>query len=284
MDSKAMLLSIVMAGFAVFFVVSSVSSIEEQAIHRFGPDVTVMVAKEDIREMDTIVETMLEPRIVPGNFVEPSAIRFSGKVNEGSEVFQESVKRLLGNVAVVPIKKGEQIAMNKISETSLRTGLAPQITPGKRAISIGIDEVSSVAKLLKPGDRVDVITVIDAGGAQGSRENKVAKTVLQDVVILAVGRNITNNLARRVDMDSQSGKSRVRSLTEYDGYSSVTVEVDPAQAQLLAAIMAGSGTRVLLTLRNNDDTDRTSVGYSRAQDALSEGRLPAASPSAGGKQ
>lgn len=159
-----------MAGFAVFFVVSSVSSIEEQAIHRFGPDVTVMVAKEDIREMDTIVETMLEPRIVPGNFVEPSAIRFSGKVNEGSEVFQESVKRLLGNVAVVPIKKGEQIAMNKISETSLRTGLAPQITPGKRAISIGIDEVSSVAKLLKPGDRVDVITVIDAGGAQGSRE------------------------------------------------------------------------------------------------------------------
>jgi pilus assembly protein CpaB len=284
MNSKAMLLSIIMAGIAVFFVVSSVSSIEEQAIHRFGPDVTVMVAKEDIKEMETLVESMLEPRVVPGNFVEPSAVRFSGKVTEGSDVFQESVKRLLGSVAVVSIKKGEQIAMNKISEASLRTGLAPQITPGKRAIAIGIDEVSSVAKLLKPGDRVDVISVIDGAAGPGGRESKVAKTLLQDVVILAVGRNITNNLARRVDLDNQTGKARVRSLTEYDGYSSVTVEVDPSQAQLLAAIMSGSGNRLLLTLRNNDDTDRTSIGVSRPQDALNEGRLPAATPSTGVKQ
>lgn len=284
MNSKAMLLSIVMAGIAVFFVVSSVSSIEEQAIHKFGPDVTVMVAKEDIKEMETIVESMLEPRIVPGNFVEPSAVRFSGTVKEESEVFQESVKRLMGSVAVVSIKKGEQIAMNKISETSLRTGLAPQITPGKRAIAIGIDEVSSVAKLLKPGDRVDVISVIDGGTGVGGRDSKVAKTLFQDVVILAVGRNITNNLARRVDMDAQTGKQRIRSLTEYDGYSSVTVEVDPTQAQLLAAIMAGSGNRILLTLRNNDDTDRSSIGVSRSQDALNDGRFPAASPSTGVKQ
>lgn len=284
MNSKAMFLSIIMAGVAVFFVVSSVTSIEEQAINRFGPDVTVMVAKEDIREMETLIEGMLEPKIVPANFVEPSAVKFSGKVVEGSDVFQDSVKRLIGNVAVVSIKKGEQITTNKISDVSLRTGLAPQITPGKRAIAIGIDEVSSVSRLLKPGDRVDIISVIDAGVGASGRESKVAKTLFQDVVVLAVGRNITNNLARRVDYDSQSGRTRMRSLTEYDGYSSVTLEVDPNQAQLLAAITSGAGNRILLTLRNNDDTDRAQTGFSRTQDALMDGRLPAATPSSGVRQ
>ena len=276
MNSKAMGLSLVMAGVAVFFVMSSVTSIEEQANKKFGDEITVLVAKDDIPEMANIVESMLETKVVPKNFVEPTAIRFNTLVKDDSVEFQSEVKRIIGNVAIVAIKKGEQLALNKISEASVRTGLAPQVTPGKRAISISIDETSSVAKLVKPGDRVDLIAVIDAGSSSGGRDNKVAKTFLQDVVILAVGRNITNNIARRVDFDPQSGRSKVRSLTEFDGYSSVTIEVEPLQAQMIAAITTGSGNRLILTLRNNDDTTPTALSGSRATDALSDGRAPAA--------
>jgi pilus assembly protein CpaB len=99
-------------------------------------------------------------------------------------------------------------------------------------MSVLVDEISSVSKLLKPGDRVDLISVIDVGSNAGGRENKIAKTLLQDVVILAVGRNVTNNLARKVDFDPQNGKTRVKSLVDFDGYSSITIEVDPNQAQL----------------------------------------------------
>jgi pilus assembly protein CpaB len=276
MNSKAMGLSLVMAGVAVFFVMSSVTSIEEQANKKFGDEITVLVAKDDIPEMANIVESMLETKVVPKNFVEPTAIRFNTLVKDDSVEFQTEVKRIIGNVAIVAIKKGEQLALNKISEASVRTGLAPQVTPGKRAISISIDETSSVAKLVKPGDRVDLIAVIDAGSNPGGRDNKVAKTFLQDVVILAVGRNITNNIARRVDFDPQTGRSKVRSLTEFDGYSSVTIEVEPLQAQMIAAITTGSGNRIILTLRNNDDTTPTALSGSRATDALSDGRAPAA--------
>ncbi len=276
MNSKAMGLSLVMAGVAVFFVMSSVTSIEEQANKKFGDEITVLVAKDDIPEMANIVESMLETKVVPKNFVEPTAIRFNTLVKDDSVEFQSEVKRIIGNVAIVAIKKGEQLALNKISEASVRTGLAPQVTPGKRAISISIDETSSVAKLVKPGDRVDLIAVIDAGSSSGGRDNKVAKTFLQDVVILAVGRNITNNIARRVDFDPQTGRSKVRSLTEFDGYSSVTIEVEPLQAQMIAAITTGSGNRLILTLRNNDDTTPTALSGSRATDALSDGRAPAA--------
>ena len=282
MNSKTMGLSVIMAGFAVFFVLTSVQSIEDSAKTRFGTEITVLVAREDIKEMETLVESMVEPKVVPTNFVEPSAIRFNKKVKEDEADFQEEVKKLIGNVALVSIKKGEQLAWNKITEASIKTGLAPQVAPGKRAMSVLVDEISSVSKLLKPGDRVDLISVIDVGSSAGGRENKIAKTLLQDVVILAVGRNVTNNLARKVDFDPQNGRTRVKSLVDFDGYSSITIEVDPNQAQLLAAIMAGNGNRLMFTLRNNDDVDRTALAPARATDALNEGvRLPASTPTGG---
>jgi pilus assembly protein CpaB len=282
MNSKSMLLSVVMAGLAVFFVLTSVQSIEDNAKNKFGEEITVLVAREDIKEMSNIVENMIEPKAVPKKFVEPTAIRFNKMVKEDEADFQEEVKRLMGNVALVSIKKGEQLAWNKIAEASMKTGLAPQIAPGKRAMSILVDEVTSVAKLLKPGDRVDLISVIDLGSSAGGRDNKIAKTLLQDVIVLAVGRSVANNLARKVDYDPQTGKTKVRPLSDFDGYSSVTLELDPSQAQMLAAIMAGSGNKLMFTLRNNDDADRTALAPVRATDALNEGaRIPAATPSGG---
>lgn len=275
MNSRAMTLSLFMAGVAVFFVMSSVTSIEEEAKKKFGDDVTVLVAKGDIKEMDTILDGMIEPRVVPKRFVEPSAIAFNTLVKEDSQDYAIETKRIVGNVAIVPIKKGEQLSLNKITEPSMRTGLAPQVSPGKRAISVNVDETSGVSKLIKPGDRVDVIAVVDPGASATGREAKIAKTILQDVVVLAVGRNITNNLARKIELDAISGKARVKSLTEYDGFSSVTVEVDPNQAQLLAVLGASTGTKLVFSLRNNDDNDRTNLPGVRALDVLSDGyRVP----------
>lgn len=276
MNNKAMTLSLVMAAIAVYFVTASVNSIEEDAKKKFGDEITVLVAKSDIKEMDTILDGMIEPRSVPRRFVEPSAVAFNTLVKEDSKDYAMEVKRIIGNVAIVPIKKGEQLSLNKITEPNMRTGLAPQVSPGKRAISIAANEIESVAKLVKPGDRIDIIAVIDAGNGAGGRENKIAKTILQDVVILAVGRNITNNIARKIEVDGSNGKTHVKSLSEYDGFSSITIEVDPAQAQLIAAIESSAANRLILALRNNDDTDRTNLQSARISDALgSEVRMPA---------
>jgi hypothetical protein len=102
------------------------------------------------------------------------------------------------------------------------------------------------------------------------------------VVILAVGRNITNNIARKINIDATSGRASVKSLADYDGYSSVTIEVDPAQAQMVAAISVGGANKMILTLRNNDDTDRTNLMAVRASDAIyNEVRAPASAQPAG---
>jgi len=278
MNSKAMTLSLVMAGIAVFFVTSSVTSIEEEAKKKFGDEITVLVAKADIKEMDTISDGMIEPRSVPRRFVEPSAVAFNALVKEDSNDYAMEVKRIIGNVAIVPIKKGEQLSLNKITEPNMRTGLAPQVAPGKRAISITAGEIESVGKLVKPGDRVDVIVVLSTAVGMGgdTTNSKIAKTYLQDAVVLAVGRNITNNIARKIELDGANGKTRVKSLNDFDGYASVTLEVDPAQAQGLAVVMADPMNKIYLTLRNNDDTDRNNLNVTRKNDLINgEVRMPA---------
>jgi pilus assembly protein CpaB len=175
---------------------SYVTSVEEESRKRNGSEVLAIVAKKEIREMETLNETMLEFKSIPKRYLEPSAISLEKKEEDKDST--KSLKALAGNIAIVPIRRGEQLTYNKITDPSGRTGLATQVTPGKRAFSVPVSEITGVSKLIKPGDRVDLIAVIDAGGG---KENKVVKTVLQDIVVLATGHYITNNVARSVEVD-----------------------------------------------------------------------------------
>jgi pilus assembly protein CpaB len=255
MNNRALTLSIFMAVVAVFFVQSYVTSIEENAKKKFGTEVLVIEAKRDIKEAETINETMLELKLIPKRFLEPAAISYEKKGEDDKESTQ-GLKNLAGMVAVVPVKKGEQITLNKMVEPGIRTGLAPQISPGKRAVAVPVGETSGVAKLVKPGDRIDVIAVLDMGGG---KEGKIAKTILQDVVVLAVGRSVTGNIARTVEQDPNGGKDKVKSLAEDFSFASVTLEVEPLQAEQLALIMNSGDNVIDLSLRNNDDTDRQNI-------------------------
>jgi pilus assembly protein CpaB len=273
MNSKALSMSLAIGGIAVFFVQSYVSSIEEEAKKKFGTEVIVLKASKDIKEMNTINETMLEPDLIPKKFLEPAAIYW--ETDKRKDVDRDR-KTLIGLIASVPIKKGEQIVRNKLSEPGIRTGLAPQVTPGRRAVSVPVTEITGVAKLVKPGDRVDLIVVLDMGGG---KDNKMAKTILQDVVVLSTGRSVTNNAARVVEPDNfNTGKDKVRSLVEDYSFASVSLEVTPEQAQTLALVASGDAT-MFLSLRNNDDTERTNLGATAVSDLMGTDaaklRLPA---------
>ncbi len=252
MNSKALVISIVMSVVAVFFVQSYVESIEEESQRKYGSQLLVMVAKTDIKEMDTLTEKELEYREIPKRFLEPAAI-WADPREKDKDTRGKDLKKFAGAIAIVPIKKGEQITLNKITEPSIRTGLSPQIAPGRRAMTISVADLTGVAKLVKPGDRVDIIGVIDM--AIG-KENKIAKTLFQDVVILATGKNVTNNPARTVETDPFSGKEKVRSLAQDASFNTVTVEVDANQAQALALMQSGNETTLFLSLRHNDDSER----------------------------
>jgi len=269
MNNRAVTLSMLIAVFAVVLMNNYISGVEESAQRKFGVEVTVLVAKKDIPEMSTIDESSFAVEVLPKKFVQPSAISFDEPIDK--QKMRNIHRDLVGTVAVVPIKKGEQITANKISEPSIRTGLSPQISPGKRAVAIPVDEFTGVAKLIKPGDHIDLIAILPV--PDGKPGAKVARTVLQDVSVLAVGRYVSGNIGRKVK-ESSKGNERVKSLETYDGFISVTVELPPPQAQLVGLLINDRSSRLMLTLRNSDDSEKPSLSDVFNGD-ISEQRRPA---------
>ncbi len=276
MNSKALVISLGMAALAVVMIKGYVESVEEAGKKDLGSQLLVIVAKQDIKEMETITEKSLEYRQVPKKFMEPGAI--SADPNDKDENARgKDLKRFAGTIAIVPIRKGEQISFSKLSEPSVRTGLSPQVSPGRRAVAVQVNDITGVAKLVKPGDRVDLIGVFDMGAG---RENKFAKAVLQDVVVLAVGKSVTNNPSRTLDVDPFTGKEKVRSLTEDVSFNTVTIEVEPGQVPALALLQSGTEAQLFLSLRHHDDDERVNTGTIGLRDLVPEagrggGRLPA---------
>ncbi len=283
MNKNVMLMSLLMAVVAVGFMYSYVQGIEENAKKRYGTDMSVVVASRDIAEMENLTDSMVETRVIPSKFREPTVVMVSERDPRNKEVTVgviSDLKELSGMVAIVPIKKGEQVTFNKIAEPGFRTGLAPQIAPGKRAVAVPVTEVTSAGKLIKPGDRVDVLVTLNPGQ---DRRAVFTNTLFQDVVVLAVGRSVTNNMPRVVEQESGSRRLRTRSLIDYDGFATLTLEVDPRQAQAISLLIASPTASFNFALRNNDDTERMSLtplsyGELVGGDPGVTSRLPAQAP------
>jgi len=252
MNNKAFTISLGLAAMAVFMIYSYISSKEQEYKTRYGAETAVVVAKHDIREMDEILGTDIEIVSKPKQFIEP------GKTTSKEEVE--------GFIAAVPLRKGEQITFNKILAPGVKTGLSRQITPGKRAVALDVSDSNAVGRLLKPGDRVDVVVTIPdpPGGAKGSQ---IAKILLQDVPVLAVGEWVTTQAPRKLEKDEATGKDMVRKLNVERTYGTVSLEVEPTDAMKLA-FLRRSGALLDLLLRNNDDTERVMLGGITVLDVL----------------
>ena len=74
--------------------------------------------------------------------------------------------------------------------------LAAVLSPGTRAVTVGVDMISGAAGLIWPGDRVDVIltqTIDDPSVAPGRRV--AAETMLQDVRVIAIDQQIAQGVS-----------------------------------------------------------------------------------------
>ena len=93
---------------------------------------------------------------------------------------------------------------------------------------------AELVNLFDLGDRVDIITSINYGDAKN--EKREVKTLLQDILVLATGINVTNNIPRALQIDTFNGKPAYKNLNGDTGYSTITVEVSPLEAEKLIYI------------------------------------------------
>ena len=90
---------------------------------------------------------------------------------------------VIGRVLMYPVNANETLTLQKLSSTTGAEGFQALIEPGMRGISVPITDASGVAGLIQPRAHVDVIYT-----RSGSMADALTTTILEDVVVLSIGR------------------------------------------------------------------------------------------------
>ena len=258
--SALMLLAVVlgMASAAAAFVwidsQESDATAEASALLSDAQTEAVVMAREPIAAGTEITSGMLEVKDV-----HPSAV-LMGAVRDIDEV--------VGRVARYPLVAGEQILPSRIvgEDSPTGIGLAFAVPAGMRGVSVPVTEVSGAGGLIVPGDRVDVLVSTEYGNLFGPFElqrgdsavddpsdHPTVVTVLQDVLVLAVGQVTT----RPLDEERDPATLRTESAEAQPEARSVTLAVAPTEAQSL--FLAAQRGTLGLALRSFGDTDSTAL-------------------------
>ena len=151
-----------------------------------------------------------------------------------------------------PLAANEPITAGKIASATGAEGLPSAIEIGKRAISVPITDSSGVSGLIQPRAHVDVLFT-----RPGSPAEAVTTTILEDVVVLAIGRTTEGTSSSTTAAAAAQAAARPPA-------QSATLLVTPEQTRKLE--LAKNEGKISLALRNPlDHTFADDSGATTAQ-------------------
>jgi pilus assembly protein CpaB len=203
------------------------------------PTRTVVVARADLALGSELRQDDLHAAAWPADSVP------EGAFSQPSE--------LVGRGLIVSVVKHEPILPAKLSSKEAGAGLPPIIPPGKRAVSVKVNEVISVAGYVLPGTFVDVLATASPSGRP---EEMTSKIVLSQVQVLTAG--------TRLEQNQQDGKPMQVTV--------VTLLVTPDEAERLA--LASTEGQINLALRNPMDKQSPPTTGIRPHVLLGSAPLP----------
>ena len=141
---------------------------------------------------------------------------------------------LIGRVTRTTLTRHEPVLEQKMAAPGSRGGLSAVIAPGKRALTVKVNEVMGVAGFALPGSLVDVMVNANTEDSHRSSGSSMSRIVLERILVLAVAQESS------------------RDATAPRVANAVTLEVTPEQAERLD--LARSVGSLSLVLRNPVDT------------------------------
>jgi len=159
-----------------------------------------------------------------------------------------NIDSVVGRVTRVDVFKGEVIVPGRLAPSGTEPGLAVKITPGKRALALRIDDVSSLNGMIQPNSRVDVLVTLPDAQKDGQQ---VAKTFMSNMRVLSVG------TISQVSRDNRPIQA-----------PTATLEVTPEEAERLA--IAQNIGRIQLSLRGYGDPDSIKTEGAKSADVLAQ--------------
>lgn len=184
---------------------------------------TQVVASTKIAAGTRISSNMVEIADVPVKYAHPSAASdLAGVVN----LF-----------ALVDVYPGEVVPVDRVAAENTVSEISYKIPKGLRALTVPVNALSGVGGLLKPGHRVDVLVTYTG---EDPVFDAVAATVVQDVLVLAVGQDLIGG-------------------EEPQLAENVTLALTPADAEMVAlGELVG---RIKLSARPVEDTEKPYMSH-----------------------
>ena len=188
MGNRRMLILVVavaLAGLTAFLTFSYADSADERAF-KDAELVSVLLVKKDIpkgfpgdRALD---EGYVGRESIPRKFFPAKAIT--------------NAQSLRGQVALAPLSPGVPVVDGSFVEPRLaQESFAQRLQKGMQAVTLAVSDVQGVARLVVPGDHVNLMVTLDGEGAPAGPAaaggGKQTQFVLQNIEVLAVGNTTT---------------------------------------------------------------------------------------------
>jgi pilus assembly protein CpaB len=215
---------------AYWFGVAYLEQAERRVSQRYAAQHAVravLVAARPLAAGTRLEPTVLARRQVPARYVPRSAYP------------PDAAADLYGRALSHPLDAGETVTPAVIASADAPS-LSAQFLPGKRALTIAVDDTNSHAGLVRPGDLVDLLWVTDAGVT--APDALTAQPLLQAVRVLATGKTLR---------PAPSGSVAGADSSVLREFTTLTLLVTPTDAARTA--LAERTGEVLITLRASDD-------------------------------
>jgi pilus assembly protein CpaB len=163
------------------FGISIVNQSKQQHVVAAAPTEQILVASGLLQAGSLLQPTDLSAGTVPVASV-PDGASLDTPANRST---------LIGSMIRTPISPGSPILASAVIHPGDHGFLAAVLSPGMRAVTVGVDAVSGAAGLIWPGDHVDILltqTLDDPTVPLGRRI--AAELVLQDVRVIATGQQL----------------------------------------------------------------------------------------------
>ncbi len=191
------------------------------------PPVEVIAAARDL-----LVGTLLTANDITSVPLEADAV-FSSHMRRD----QTEPSAVIGSVVRTALLAGMPLTSAALIRPGQEGFLAAALMPDHRAVTIVVNQETSHAGLIAPGDRVDVIFTMQIPSDGASQLNSFSRTILQNIRVVAVGRRVESAVS---EPESEENGGR-------NGDDTVTLEVLPPEADRL--VLATTRGSISLALR-----------------------------------
>ena len=238
--------------------------------------VAVVVAKQDLNRGAMITKQVFSQRRVPARFVHDDA------------VLPGDFGNFEGQALTAKLGAGKPL-LRSFVDREFPVDFSDTIEIGRRAMTVKVDEVNSIAGFLRPGNHVDIfvnipfkatgfdptvvtaglidqlpssissilppvlVDALESGGGvdQGTIDQLMSSSAPTDI-IMPVLQNVRVLATGRDPYRENLDRLRYPQSRSERNFSTITIDVDPRQAALLSA--AEDKGDLLAYLRNRDDT------------------------------